>query len=169
MLELRQSKVGNHPAEHGGSTPDVTALASQVPSGRVEQTRGEVDHGDLRDIVRSTTHTRAQGTKTHRRRLGNNGVRDGSLGARIDKGDDDAEAGLGVVGGVGLVDGGADAEDEEEDDVGEKTPEVNRTPAKPGRQEPREDVGDEPEARVDEVELEGLVGRDAGLCRLSQY
>jgi hypothetical protein len=59
VLELRKEEVGHHPADASGTSPDVTALACEIPSGRVEHLRGQIDHGDLRDIVGGTTDTGA--------------------------------------------------------------------------------------------------------------
>lgn len=40
VLELRKKEVGHHPADASGTSPDVTALACEVPSCRVEHLRG---------------------------------------------------------------------------------------------------------------------------------
>ena len=59
VLELRKEEESHDPADASGSSPDVTALACQVPSGRVEHLRGEVDHGNFGDVVGGTTDTGA--------------------------------------------------------------------------------------------------------------
>lgn len=163
VLELRQEEEGHHPADHGCAAPDVAALAREVPTRRVEQLRGEVDHGDLGDVVGGATHGGAQGAEAHRGRLGDDGVRDGSQGAGEDEGDEDSQHRLRVVGRRALRDRGADAEDEEQDDVGGCAPEVDGSAAEPGGERPGEGVGDELETRVDQVELEGTIGSDTGL------
>lgn len=143
MLELRKEEVGRDPADDGGAAPDVTALAREVPAGGVEQLRGQEEHGDLGDVVGGTADTGAEGTEADRGRLGDDGVRDGSLGAGEDERDDDAETGLGVVGVGVLGDRGDDTEEEEEGYVGGGTPEVDGTTAEPVGKGPGEGVGDE--------------------------
>jgi hypothetical protein len=64
VLELRKEEVGHHPADASGASPDVTALACEIPSCRVEHLRGEIDHGDLGDVVGGTTDTGAQSAET---------------------------------------------------------------------------------------------------------
>ena len=64
VLELRKEEEGRDPADASGTSPDVTALACEIPSGRIEHPRGQIDHGDLCDIVAGTTDTGAQSAKT---------------------------------------------------------------------------------------------------------
>lgn len=80
MLELRKEEVGHDPADASRTTPDVTAFAGKVPPSRVEHLRGEIDHGNLRDVVAGTTDTGAEGAKADGGRLGNDGIRDWSEG-----------------------------------------------------------------------------------------
>lgn len=171
VLELGQEEEGHDPAHARGAAPDEAALARDVPPRRVEQLRGEVDHGDLGDVVGGPADARAQGAEPHRRRLGDDGVGDWAQGAGVDERDEDAEAGLGVVGRVVLRDRGADAEDHEEGYVDACAPEVDCAAAEPGGDEPGADIGDELEARVDQAQLERKVGRHARLyaeCQLSE-
>jgi hypothetical protein len=74
VLELRKEEEGHNPADASGATPDVTTLACEIPPGRVEHLRGEIDHRDFRDIVGGATDTGAQSAKTDGGRLGNDGV-----------------------------------------------------------------------------------------------
>ena len=74
VLELRKEEERHHPADASRSSPDVAALACEIPSRRIEQLRGQVDHGDLRDIVGGATYGGAQGAKADRGRLGDDGV-----------------------------------------------------------------------------------------------
>ena len=164
MLELGKTEVSDDPANNSSGTPNITALSSQVPAGRVEQLRSEVDHGNLGNVVSSATDTSAESAEADGRGLCDDGVGDGTEGAGEDKGDDYSEDGLGVVCGVGLMDGSDDAEDHEEHNVGGCAPEVDCAAAEPGGQRPGEAVGDELEAGVDEIQLEGLVGVDTSLC-----
>lgn len=122
VLELRQEEEGHDPAHARRAAPDVATLARDVPACRVEQLRGEIDHGDLSDVVRRATDTRAQGSQPHRRRLGDDGVGDGSEGAGVDERDQDSEDGLCVVGAVVLCDRGADSEEHEEGHVDSGAP-----------------------------------------------
>lgn len=63
-----------------------------------------------------------------------------------------------VVGGGGLVNCGDDAEDEQEGDIDDCSPEVDSTAAERTGDGERQDVGNELEARVDEVKLERTLG-----------
>lgn len=65
---------------------------------------------------------------------------------------------------MALVDRGADAKYEQKSDVSGGTPEVDGATAEPRGENPGDGVGDELKTRVDQVELESTVGRDAGLC-----
>lgn len=132
MLELRQTEVSKDPADDRSTSPDVTALSSQVPASGVQHLRGEVDHRNLGNVVGSAADTSAQGTQTDGRGLGDDGVRDGSEGEGVAEGDQDSQDGLGVIGGVVLGDGGTDTEDDEEGDVGRGTVEVDGSAAEPG-------------------------------------
>lgn len=84
--------------------------------------------------------------------------------AGVDHGDDHAETGLRVVRLVVLWYGGDDTEDEEEGDVRGCAVEEDGASAEPGGQDPGDGVGDELETGGDEVQLEGFVGGDTGLC-----
>lgn len=163
MLELREEEVGHDPTDTGGTTPDETTLAGNVPSRGVKELRGEVDHGDLSNVVGSTTNGGAKSTKSDSGCLGNDGVRDGSECPGEDKRDQYAEDGLGVVGSAALADASADTEKHKQDDVGDCAPEVDSTAAEPASERPGEDVGKELEARVDEVEVESTVIGHASL------
>ncbi|KAI6774638.1 hypothetical protein HG531_001487 [Fusarium graminearum] len=96
---------------------NISTLASKVPSCRVEQLRGQVDHRDLSDVISGTTNTSAQSAETDGRCLGDDGVRDGSKTSSVNEGDQYAEDSLGVIGGAVLVDGGDDTEEEEEGNI----------------------------------------------------
>ena len=61
------------------------------------------------------------------------------------------------------MDGGTDAEDHEQSDVGGCAPEVDGSTTEPGGEEPRARVGDELKTRVDQIELESTVRVDPGL------
>lgn len=74
VLELRKTKVGRNKANNSSASPDITTLASHVPASGVEELGGEVDHGDLSNVVCGTANTGAESTETHRGRLGNDGV-----------------------------------------------------------------------------------------------
>ena len=163
VLELRQEEVGHNPAYGSGTSPYVTALACKVPSGGIEHLGGQVDHGNLRNVVGGATNTGAQGAESDGRRLGNDSVGDRSHAAGKDEGDDDAETRLGVVRGVVLGDGGTHSEKDQQSEIHGCTPEVDGPASKPGAEEPRERIGDELEARVDEIELESEVSAHAGL------
>lgn len=63
------------------------------------------------------------------------------------------------------MNGGNDTEEHEEGDVDDESAEEDGTSAEPGGKRPREGVGHELEAGVDEVEHEGLVVADSSLCR----
>jgi hypothetical protein len=69
-----------------------------------------------------------------------------------------------VVGGLALRDSGANSQNDKQSEVDGGAPEVDGTTAEPTGEGPRESVGDELKAGVDQVELEGKVGFDAGLC-----
>ena len=168
MLELRKAEVGHDPADDGGAAPDVPALAGEIPSGRVEQPRGQVDHGDLGNVVGGTTDAGAQSAKTDGGRLGNDGVGDRPEGTGKNEGDDDTKNGLCVVGRRVLWDRGADAEDKKKSDVGGGAPKIDGSTTEPAGQEPRARVGDELKTRIDQVELESKVVRNAGLYAGSQ-
>lgn len=163
MLELRQEEEGHDPAHTSGTAPDEAALSGNVPARGVEELRGEVDHGDLGDVVRGATNGSAEGTEADGRGLGDDGVGDGAERTREDEGDQYSKDGLGVVGGAVLGDRGADTQEHEEGDVDGGAPEVDCAAAEPGGQGPRQSVCDELEAGVDEVEVEGHVVGHAGL------
>ena len=163
VLKLRQEEEGRDEADDGSTSPDVTTLASKIPSSRVEKLRSKVDHGDFSNVVGGTTDTSAEGTETDRGGLSNDGVGDGTEGTGVDEGDQYAENGLGVVCSGGLVDGGNNTEEEEESDVDGSTPEIDGSSAEPCGKRPGDGVGDELEARVDEIELESLAAVDTGL------
>ncbi len=63
---------------------------------------------------------------------------------------------------MALGDGGADGEDEEEGDVGGGAPEIDGPTTKPGGKKPGARVGNELETRIDQIELEGFIGRVPG-------
>lgn len=65
MLELREEEESHTEADASSTAPDVTALSCQVPSCWVEHLRGEIDHGDLSDIVGGTANTGTQGAKAN--------------------------------------------------------------------------------------------------------
>ena len=169
MLELGKEEVSRDPADDCSTTPDIAAFACNVPSRWIEQLRGEIDHRNLGNIVGGAADTCAQGAETDRGSLGNDRVRDRPESAGVDKGDDDAETCLGVLGLCGLLDRGADTEYHEHGDVKGRAVKIDGATAKPGGQEPRAGVGDELQTRVDQIELESEVGGDAGLwvCRVS--
>ena len=64
ILELRKEEEGRKEAHNGCTSPDISTLASEIPSSWVEKLRRQVDHGDLGNIVSRTTDTSAQSTKT---------------------------------------------------------------------------------------------------------
>jgi hypothetical protein len=163
VLELGQEEVGHDPAENSGASPDVTTLARQIPPGWVQHLRGQEDHWNLGNIVRGTADTSAQSAETDGRCLGNNGIGDRSEGAGVHERNNNTQAGLRVVGLVVLGDRGNDGEDEEERDVGGRAPEVDGSTAEPGSKRPREGVGNEAKARVDQVELESTVASNTSL------
>lgn len=90
MLKLRQEEVSHNPANARRTSPDVAALSREVPSVGVEHLRGEVDHGDLGDVVRRTPDAGAQRAKTNGRRFSDDGVGDGAERTGVNDGDDDA-------------------------------------------------------------------------------
>lgn len=132
MLQLGQEEEGHDPTDDRGATPHIATLARQIPARGIQHLGGEVDHRDLGDVVGCSSDARGQGSETHGGGFGDDGVGDGTEGAGEDEGDDYAEDGLRVVGAGSLWDGRADAEDEEEDDVGEGAPEVDCAAAEPG-------------------------------------
>ena len=77
--------------------------------------------------------------------------------------DDDTQTSLGIVGLVVLCDRCANAQDEEEGDIGCCAPQIDRSTAEPGGEEPGTRVGNETETSIDDVEAEGEIGRDTGL------
>ncbi len=105
-------------AHNSSTSPDVTTFAREIPSGWVQQLRSQVDHGNFGDVVCGATDTSTQSSKANRRRLGNDGVCDGSKSTSIDEGNDNSENGLGVVGRATLFYGSAHAEDEQKGDIG---------------------------------------------------
>jgi len=125
VFQLRQTEERNNPAYHGGTAPHIATLARKIPAGRIQHLRSEIDHGDLSGVVSSASDTRAEGAQTDGGGFGDGRVGDGAEGAGEDEGDDDAEAGLRVVGGCVLGDAGADAEEEEEGYVDSGAPEVD--------------------------------------------
>lgn len=143
VLQLRKEEVSHHPAYARSTSPDVAALSREIPPCGVEHLRGKVDHGDLGNVVRSTTNAGAQRAKTNGRRFGDDGVRDGSERTGINDGDDDAQTGLGEIGMICLVHGGNDGEDEQECDIDSCTPEVDAPTTEPGGEEPGYCVCDE--------------------------
>jgi hypothetical protein len=163
-LKFRKAEVRGDEADTGCASPDVTALASQVPAGRVEHLRREEDHGDLGNVVGGATNTGAQSTETNGRGLGDDGVGDGSEGSSVHEGDDDTETGLGIVGLNVLGNRRADTEEEEQGDVCGCAPQVDSSAAEPSGKRPRETVGYQLEAGVDQVKFEGEVSRHSSLC-----
>ena len=149
MLELRKEEESHNPADGSRTSPHVTAFAREIPSGRVEHLGGEVDHGDLRDVVGSTANTGAQRAESDGRCLGDDGVGDRSHAASEHEGDNDAETGLGVICRMVLWDGGAHAEKDEESEVDGCAPEVDGSAPEPRAKEPGEGVGHELQAGVD--------------------
>lgn len=64
-LELRQTKVCADEADRRSATPNVSALARQVPAGRVQHLAGEVDHGDFGDVVCASADAGGEGAQSH--------------------------------------------------------------------------------------------------------
>jgi hypothetical protein len=135
-LEFRKAEECRDEADASSAAPDVTALASQVPSSGVEHLRRKVDHGDLSDIVCRATNTGAQSTETNRRSFGNDGISNGSEGSGIDEGDDHTQTSLSVVCVRVLRDGGANTKQEEQEDVRGCAPQVDGAAAEPGGKGP---------------------------------
>lgn len=165
VLELRKAEVCQDPADDGSSAPDVAAFSSDVPSGRVQELRSQVNHGDLGNVVGCATDGSRQRTKTDSGGLGNDGIGDGAKSTSEDEGDQDTQDGLSIIGSARLLDRSADAEDDQEGNVGGGTPEVDGAATEPSSQRPRENVGDELQARVDKVQVEGAVVAHASLLK----
>lgn len=163
MLQLRQSKVRPNPHHQRRAPPDIPALAGQVPSRSIKHPGRQINHRNFSDIVRGPSDSCTQRAESHRRCLGDDGVRDRTLCAGVHHGDDHAETGLCVVRLVGLWYGGDNSEDEEEGDVRGGAVEEDGASTEPGGEDPGDGVGDELETGGDEVQLEGFVGGDTGL------
>lgn len=157
-LELGQTEVRADETDRRSATPNISALACQIPAGRVQHLTGQVDHGDFGDVVCASSDAGGEGAESHGARLGDDGVGDGTEGAGVDEGDEDAEDGLGVVCGATLGDGGADAEEDEEGEVDGGAVEEDGATAGDVGEGDGAHGGYELEARVDEAELEGEVG-----------
>lgn len=65
VLEFGQKQERHDPADKSGAAPDITALACEIPSGRVEHLRGEIDHGNLGDVIGSAPDTGTQRTQAN--------------------------------------------------------------------------------------------------------
>jgi len=158
VLEFRKEEVGDEPADNRGTSPDVTALACEVPPSRIKHLRSQIDHRDLGNIVGGTADTGAQSAETNRGRLSNGGICDRSESTGKNEGDDDAETSLGVIRRSVRCDGGANTEKHEENDIGYCAPEVDGPATEPGGKEPRADIGNELKTRIDQTELEREIG-----------
>ena len=161
VLQLREAEVGADPTDASSTCPDVTAFASEIPSGGVEHLRGQINHRDLRDIVSGTTNTGAQSPKADGRGLGNDGVWNRSKGTGKNEGDYDSKAGLGIIGRRILLNRSTDAENDQQNDVGSCTPKINCSTAEPWRNKPRADIGHESQTGVDQAKLERTIWGDS--------
>jgi hypothetical protein len=122
---------------------------------------GQVDHGNLCNVVGGTTDSGAQSTKTDRGRLRDNSIGNGSACAGENEGDEDTQNGLGIVRRRALVDRGADAKNDKQSDVGGCAPEINSSTTEPSRQTPGACVGHKLKTRIDQVELERFIRGDS--------
>jgi hypothetical protein len=113
-LELRQPKERTRETNSRSPAPNIPTLARQIPPRRVQHLTRQVNHRDLRNIIRSSADSSRQRSQAHGAGLGDDGVGDRAQGAGVDERDEDSEHGLGVVGCVVLGDRGADAEQHEE-------------------------------------------------------
>lgn len=69
MLQFRQSEVRSNPHHQRRASPNIPALAGQVPSRGVQHPRRQVNHRDLSDVVRGPSNSCAQRAQSHRRGL----------------------------------------------------------------------------------------------------
>lgn len=83
MLQFRQSEVRSNPHHQSRTSPDIPALAGQVPSRGIQHPGRQINHRDFSNVVRGPSHSCAQRAESHRRGLGDDGVRDGALCASI--------------------------------------------------------------------------------------
>jgi hypothetical protein len=113
-LELRQPKERTRKTNSRSPAPNIPTLARQIPPRRVQHLTRQVNHRDLRNIIRSSADSSRQRSQAHGAGLGDDGVGDRAQGAGVDERDEDSEHGLGVVGCVVLGDRGADSEEHEE-------------------------------------------------------
>lgn len=153
MFHLGKTEEGTDETDAGGTSPNVAAFSSNVPSGLVEELRGEVDHWDFADVVCSAADTGREGAETHGRGLGDDSVRNGAHGEGEDEGDDDSETRLGVVGVNTLLDRRRNSQTEQGANVERGTAEVNLSTGEVGRQRQGENIRAETQARVDETQL----------------
>ena len=113
-LEFGQSKECACETDSRSATPNISTLARKVPAGRVQHLAGEVDHRNLRHVVRPATDTGGECPQSHGARFGDDGVGYGTQGSGVDEGDENSKDGLRVVRSVVLWDRGADAEKHQE-------------------------------------------------------
>jgi len=164
-LEFRQAKKCASETDSSSATPDISALACKIPTSRVQHLTGQVNHRNLRNVVRSATDSSGQSPQPHGARFGDDGVGDWTESSGVHEGDEDSEDRLRVVRSVVLRDRGADAEEHQECAVCGSAVEENIAAAEVGAKGNRENCGDELEAGVDEAELEGEIC----LFKVSQY
>lgn len=74
MLQFRQSKVRSNPHHQCRASPDIPALAGQVPPCGIQHPRRQINHRDFGDVVRGPSDSCTQRAESHRRGLGNDSV-----------------------------------------------------------------------------------------------
>ena len=111
-LQIRQPKERTRETNSRRPAPNIPALARQIPPCRVQHLTRQVNHRDLRNVVRSSPNSGGQSSQANGAGFGDDGVGDGPEGSGVDEGDEDSEYRLRVVRSVVLRDRGADSEED---------------------------------------------------------
>ena len=131
---------------------------------RVKHVRRHEDARELDNVVHCSSEPSRQRPQADRRRLANDDPRGWRRTKREADGNDQTKCCLRQLRGSGHTNGSSYAETDEQNGVGQGTPEVDRTTAEVGREDPGDHDEDHLEGGGDEAEGECQVRSNAGLC-----
>lgn len=86
-FQLRQPKVPSNKTHRRSPSPNIPTLTRKVQPSRIQHHTREINHRNLSDVIRSSSNTRRQSTKSYGRCFGDDGIRNRSQRAGVDERD----------------------------------------------------------------------------------
>lgn len=142
----------------------TAAVELTVGSCWVQHVLGQEDTWDLNNVVDGTTESSGQRTQSNGRGLSDNDPRSWRRTQGEENRDDQSKRSLSQVGCCADTDGACDTKRDQEDKVGERTPQVDVTSAVVCGQNPGQHDEDHLECRSDQSQGEGEFLADTSLC-----